>query len=73
MEGEHMEVLKKYRIKHNLSYKDMSTKLGISKTFYWQIENDQRRLSYNRAIEIAKIFDTTPDQLFYEDIKKQKK
>lgn len=68
-----MEVLKKYRIKHNLSYKDMSTKLGISKTFYWQIENDQRRLSYNRAIEIAKIFDTTPDQLFYEDIKKQKK
>lgn len=67
-----MEVLKQYRIKHKLSYKDMSTKLGISKTFYWQIENDKRRLSYNRAMEIAKIFNTTPDQLFYEDIVNQK-
>lgn len=67
-----MEVLKQYRIKYKLSYKDMSTKLGISKTFYWQIENDKRRLSYNRAMEIAKIFNTTPDQLFYEDIVNQK-
>jgi len=66
-----MEVLKQYRIKNKLSYQTMGNLLGISKTFYWQIENNKRRLSYERAIEIAKIFNVTPDELFYEDIKKQ--
>lgn len=67
-----MDALKNYRIKNNLSYKNMGDKLGISKTFYWQIENDKRRLSYDRAIEIAKIFNLTPDELFYNDMKKLK-
>ena len=66
-----MEVLKKYRIKKKLSYQAMGNLLGISKTFYWQIENHKRRLSYERAIEIAKIFNVKPDELFYEDIKRQ--
>lgn len=66
-----MEVLKKYRLKNKLSYQAMGNLLGISKTFYWQIENNKRRLSYERALEIAKIFNVTPDELFYEDIKKQ--
>ena len=66
-----MEVLKKHRTKLKLSYQAMGDLLGISKTFYWQIENDKRRLSYERAIEISKIFNVTPDELFYEDIKKQ--
>ncbi len=66
-----MKTLKDYRIKSNLSYKDMADLLGISKTFYWQIENNKRRLSYERAIEISKMFKTTPDNLFYEDTKKQ--
>ena len=64
-----METLKKRRIENNLSYQDMGDLLGISKTFYWQIENGKRRLSYERAIKIAKIFKVTPDELFYEDIK----
>lgn len=64
-----MELLKKYRIKRNLSYQDMGNLLKISKTFYWQIENNKRRLSYDRAIEIAQIFKTTPDKLFYNDLK----
>ena len=67
-----METLKEYRIKNNLSYKNMADKLGISKTFYWQIENDKRRLSYERAIEIAKIFKVTPDEIFYEELKNKK-
>ncbi|MBE6144127.1 MAG: helix-turn-helix transcriptional regulator [Firmicutes bacterium] len=66
-----METLKKYRIKYNLSYKNMGDLLGISKTFYWQIENNKRRLSYERAIQIAKIFKVSPDEIFYEEIKKQ--
>lgn len=68
-----MEVLKKHRIKNKLSYQAMGDLLGISKTFYWQIENDKRRLSYERAVKISKIFNVTPDELFYEDIKKQAK
>lgn len=64
-----MEVLKSYRIKNNLSYQDMGNLLGISKTFYWQIENNKRRLSYERAIKIARIFKTTPDELFYKEMK----
>ena len=66
-----METLKNYRIKHNLSYKKMGDLLGISKTFYWQIENNKRRLSYERAIKIARIFNVSPDEIFYEEIKKQ--
>lgn len=68
-----MEILKMYRIKNKLSYQAMGDLLKISKTFYWQIENNKRRLSYERAIEIAKIFNVTPDELFYEDVKKQDK
>lgn len=66
-----MENLRKYRIENNLSHQDMGDLLGISKTFYWQIENGKRRLSYERAMKIAKIFKVTPDELFYDDIKKK--
>ena len=66
-----MENLKKRRIENNLSHQDMGDLLGISKTFYWQIENGKRRLSYERALKIAKIFKVTPDEIFYDDIKKQ--
>ena len=68
-----MEILKKHRIKNKLSYQSMGNLLGISKTFYWQIENNKRRLSYERAIQISKIFTMEPDELFYEDIKRQEK
>ena len=64
-----MKLLKEYRIKNKLSHKAMADLLGISKTFYWQIENNKRRLSYERAIKIAKIFNMTPDEIFYNDVK----
>lgn len=48
----------------------MAKILKISKTFYWQIENRKRRLSYDMAIKIASIFKMTPDKLFYDDMKK---
>ncbi|MBQ7140052.1 MAG: helix-turn-helix transcriptional regulator [Bacilli bacterium] len=51
------------------SYQQMANNLGISKTFYWQIENGRRRLSYTMAIKISKIFNMKPDELFYEDLK----
>lgn len=59
--------LKELRIKNNYSQQKMADILNISKSFYCQIENKQRTLSYPMAIKIAKIFNLKPDDLFYED------
>ena len=57
-------------MKVGFSDSDMAKMLGISKTFYWQIENGKRKLKYSMAIRIAEIFDLKPDDLFYEDLSK---
>jgi len=62
-----MNKLKDYRNKFKYSCQDMADMLNISKSFYWQIENDKRRLSYYTALKIAKIFNLKPDDVFYED------
>lgn len=59
------EKLKNIREKNGYSYEDMAKKLGISKCFYWQIEHKKRRLYYDMAKNIAKIFKLKPDDLFY--------
>ena len=64
-----MMKLKKIRIKHNYSCGFMSEKLNISRPFYWQLENGKRRLSYEMAIKISKIFNMKPDDIFYNDYK----
>ena len=58
--------LKELRKKYNYNYDDMSKILNISKTFYWQIENEKRRLSYQKALEISKVFNLKPDDIFYD-------
>lgn len=63
-----MKTLKILRIKSKLSYQDMANILHISKTYYWQLENNKRRLFYSQAIEIAKIFHLKPDDIFYQDL-----
>ena len=65
-----MNNLQKYRTKYNYSCQVMADKLNISKSFYWQIENGKRRLSYETAVKIAKIFNMKPDEIFYDEIKK---
>lgn len=64
--GDSMEKLKELRIKHHYSCHDMANILDISKTFYWQIENGKRRLSYDMAKNIAAIFGLKPDDIFYK-------
>lgn len=63
---------KLFRKRTQVGYSTMhiSRNLGISKTFYWQIEKNQRRLSYDMAVKIAKIFKLKPDDIFYDDFKK---
>ncbi len=61
--------LKELRIKNNYTSRYIAEILGISKPFYSQIENGRRRLTYDMAVKIAKIFKMKPDELFYDDHK----
>ena len=62
-----MRKLKTLRLKNKFTYDDMASMLNISKTFYWQLENNKRRLIYKQAVAIAKIFKLKPDDIFYEE------
>lgn len=67
-----MEKLKELRTQHGYSYRQMAEMIGISKPFYWQIENDQRRMTYDLSIRVAKVFELKPDDIFYEEMKHHK-
>ncbi len=68
-----MEKLKKIREEHGYSYALMARLLKISKPFYWQIENEHRKLSYEMAFKIAVVFKTTPDNIFLEYFQSKQK
>ena len=65
-----MNKLKELRIKNGYSCQAMADKLKISKSFYWQLEQNQRRLSYETAFKLALIFKLKPDDIFYNEFKK---
>ena len=64
-----MKKLKELRTINNLTVIEISKIIGISPTYYWQIENKQRRLYYELAVKIAKVFNKKPDEIFYEEYK----
>lgn len=66
-----MEKLKELRLKNKFTNQFMADVLGISKPYYWQIEHNQKRLSYHMAIKIAEIFHLKPDDLFYDEFTKK--
>lgn len=59
--------LKNERIRQHMSCIDIAKIVGISPAYYSQIENKSRRLYYFMAVKIAKVFNMTPDELFYDD------
>ena len=59
--------LREMRLKNKYTAQTMANKIGISKSFYSQIETGSRRLTYNMAIRIATVFKRKPDSIFYED------
>lgn len=65
-----MNKLKEMRKSKKIPSKIMAEKLGISVAFYSQIENKNRRLTYDMAVSIANIFKCKPDYIFYEEYKK---
>lgn len=64
--------LREKRIQKGYTNQRMAEMLGISKTFYYQIETGSRKLSYEMAIKIADIFNVKPDTLFYNDYIEEK-
>ena len=61
--------LKNIRMSNNMTCQDMANALKISKSYYWQIENNARKLSYEMAVRISAVFKTTPDKIFYQEYK----
>lgn len=59
--------LRNIRESRGWTIKDVSQKLGISRSMYGYIENGDKRLTYDNAVKISEIFGLTPDLLFYED------
>jgi putative transcriptional regulator len=66
-----MEKLRELRLKNKFTNQLMADILKISKPYYWQIEHDQKRLSYDMAVRIAGIFHLKPDELFYDEFKEK--
>lgn len=59
--------LRELRLNNNLTTNDMASLLDISKPFYSQIETKNRRLSYDMATKISRIFGLKPDDIFFEE------
>ncbi|CAI9395888.1 hypothetical protein BACSP_04194 [Bacillus sp. T2.9-1] len=63
----HRNTLRIIRKQYGYTYQMMADKLGITKSYYWQIENGKRGLSYEQAVQISSIFSKTPDEVFLPD------
>lgn len=61
-----MNKLKMLRKKYGYSAVDISKLVGISQSYYSQIENGKKRIFYSLACKIAKIYGLKPDDIFYE-------
>ena len=58
------DTLKRIRKENKVTIYDMAKKLGISPSYYSQIENKKRRLYYDLALKISAIFNKKPDDIF---------
>ena len=61
--------LRKARLEHHLTQGDVAYILGCTTQFYSQIERGINVLSYDYAVRLALMFQTTPDELFFEQFK----
>ena len=59
-----LEKLKQIRTQKGLTYQQVADQVGISKEYYWMLENGKRRLSYELAVKIASVFGKSPDDIF---------
>ena len=63
--------LAKFRVlrkEKGLNLEDIAKKLKVSKAYLSMIETGKRSLDYEMAIQMARIFDVKPDDVFFEDV-----
>ncbi len=53
-----------FRQLKGFTQKQMAIKLGISESYYCQLENTKRRMSLEMALKIAAVLEKTPDEIF---------
>ncbi len=63
------EKLEQLRIEHGYTYQQMADMIGVCKSYYWQLEHNNRRLYYDVAKKIAAVFQLKPDDVFYTEEK----
>lgn len=61
--------LEEERKKHGYTCQQMADMLHICKSYYWQLEKNNRHLYYDMAVKIAKIFNKKPDDIFFDYLK----
>ncbi|MBZ4687318.1 MAG: transcriptional regulator [Clostridiales bacterium] len=59
--------LYKLRRKYNLSQEEIAKTLGISRSYYGHIETGERKPGLILARKIANYFDTTIENIFFND------
>ena len=65
-----INILKKLRKDKKITIKELANILDITPSYYWQLENDKKRLFYEMAIKISDIFNMQPDEIFYTKYRK---
>ncbi len=57
--------LKEYRAKYNMSQSDLAYLVNVRRETIGNLENGKYNPSLKLAMDIAKIFETTVEELFY--------
>ena len=56
------------RKKKGINLDTVARELNVSKAYISMVETGKRSLDYQMAINMAKMFQTTPDELFLDDM-----
>lgn len=56
--------IKEFRAKHNLTQDGLANKVGVRRETIVHLENGKYNPSLKLAFDIAKVFDTTIDEVF---------
>ncbi len=58
------------RKKRGINLETIARELNVSKAYVSMVETGKRSLDYQMAINMAKYFNSTPDELFLDDMSK---
>ncbi len=60
------QTLEELRKEKGYTCEEMAKKIGVCKSYYWHIEHHNRRLYYDTAVKIAKVFQMRPDEINWD-------